>query len=54
MVEGYARRRELADAPERVIPGHRPLVMQPCCAPRAALEGVVVRLDQRPKVRACD
>jgi glyoxylase-like metal-dependent hydrolase (beta-lactamase superfamily II) len=49
MVEGYARLRELADAPELVIPGHDPLVMQRYSAPRSGLEGIVVRLDQRPK-----
>jgi len=49
MVEGYARLRELADAPDRVIPGHDPLVMQRYSAPRPALEGIVVRLDERPK-----
>jgi glyoxylase-like metal-dependent hydrolase (beta-lactamase superfamily II) len=51
MIKGYARLRELADAPELVIPGHDPLVMQRYAAPRAGLEGIVVRLDQNPKAQ---
>jgi len=48
MVEGYRRLRELADAPDLIIPGHDPLVMQRYSAPGADLEGVVVRLDRTP------
>src|SRR5258706_4889055 len=48
MVEGYRRLRELADAPELIVPGHDPLVMRRYPAPRADLQGVVVRLDQKP------
>jgi len=48
MVEGYRRLRELADAPELVVPGHDPLVMRRYPAPSAALEGIAVRLDRRP------
>ena len=50
MVEGYRRLRELADAPELIVPGHDPLVMQRYAAPHAALEGIAVRLDMRPEV----
>lgn len=50
MIEGYRRLRELADAPEFVVPGHDPLVMRRYRAPSAALEGIVVRLDEKPKV----
>jgi glyoxylase-like metal-dependent hydrolase (beta-lactamase superfamily II) len=49
MVEGYRRLRELADAPELVVPGHDPLVMRRYPAPGAALEGIAVRLDRLPK-----
>ena len=49
MVEGYRRLRELADAPELVVPGHDPLVMRRYAAPSAELEGIAVRLDRRPK-----
>jgi glyoxylase-like metal-dependent hydrolase (beta-lactamase superfamily II) len=49
MVAGYRRLAELADAPELIIPGHDPLVMRRYAAPSADLEGLVVRLDARPK-----
>jgi glyoxylase-like metal-dependent hydrolase (beta-lactamase superfamily II) len=49
MVEGYRRLRELADAPELVVPGHDPLVMRRYPAPSAALEGIAVRIDCRPE-----
>jgi glyoxylase-like metal-dependent hydrolase (beta-lactamase superfamily II) len=49
MVEGYRRLRELADSPELVVPGHDPLVMQRYPTPSADLQGIAVRLDQRPK-----
>jgi len=50
MIEGYRRLRELADAPEFIVPGHDPLVMRRYQAPSAALEGIVVRLDGKPMV----
>jgi glyoxylase-like metal-dependent hydrolase (beta-lactamase superfamily II) len=46
MVKGYRRLRELADAPELIVPGHDPLVMQRYSAPRNDLEGIAVRLDR--------
>jgi glyoxylase-like metal-dependent hydrolase (beta-lactamase superfamily II) len=49
MIEGYRRLRELADAPEFIVPGHDPLVMKRYAAAKAGLEGVAVRLDRRPK-----
>ncbi len=49
MLEGYRRLRELADSPELVVPGHDPLVMRRYPAV-AGLEGIAVRLDERPKV----
>jgi glyoxylase-like metal-dependent hydrolase (beta-lactamase superfamily II) len=48
MVEGFRRLRELADAPELVVPGHDPLVMLRYPAPDADLQGIAVRLDRRP------
>lgn len=50
MVDGWRRLRSLASAPQHVVPGHDPLVMQRYRAPRAALEGIVVRLDDEPRV----
>jgi len=48
MVDGWGRLRRLASDPRHVIPGHDPLVMQRYRAPRAALEGIAVRLDAEP------
>lgn len=48
MIEGWRRLRELADAPELVVPGHDPLVMRRYPAPSTALRGVAVRVDRRP------
>ncbi len=45
MVEGYRRLRELAGSPERIIPGHDPLVLSRYPAPSHELEGIVARLD---------
>ena len=45
MLEGHRRLYKLASSPDRVIPGHDPLVMKRFPAPNAALEGRVVRLD---------
>jgi glyoxylase-like metal-dependent hydrolase (beta-lactamase superfamily II) len=45
MVAGYERLRALAGAPERIIPGHDPLVLHRYPAPSKALEGIVARLD---------
>ena len=49
MVAGYQRLAELADARELVVPGHDPLVMQRYPAPSPDLQGIAVRLDERPK-----
>lgn len=45
VMDGFRRIYELADSPGHVIPGHDPLVMERYPAPRAELEGWVVRLD---------
>jgi glyoxylase-like metal-dependent hydrolase (beta-lactamase superfamily II) len=49
MIEGYRRLRELADAPDLIVPGHDPLVMKRYPAAGPGLDGIAVRLDQRPK-----
>jgi glyoxylase-like metal-dependent hydrolase (beta-lactamase superfamily II) len=48
MVDGWRRLRQLASAPQYIIPGHDPAVMQRYRAPSRALEGVAVRLDAEP------
>jgi glyoxylase-like metal-dependent hydrolase (beta-lactamase superfamily II) len=49
MVQGWDTLKRLAESPAHVVPGHDPLVMQRYPAPKAALEGAVVRLDVPPK-----
>lgn len=49
MVDGWRRLRELASAPQHVVPGHDALVMQRYRAPRPELEGIAVRLDDEPR-----
>ena len=49
MIEGYRRLRELAHAPELIVPGHDPLVMKRYPAASAELDGIAVRLDEPPK-----
>jgi glyoxylase-like metal-dependent hydrolase (beta-lactamase superfamily II) len=48
MVDGWRKLRSLASAPQHVIPGHDPLVMQRYRAPTAELDGLAVRLDAEP------
>jgi glyoxylase-like metal-dependent hydrolase (beta-lactamase superfamily II) len=48
MTDGWRKLRALASAPQHVVPGHDPLVMQRYRAPRPDLEGIVVRLDDEP------
>ena len=48
MVDGWRKLDELADAPQHVIPGHDPLVMQRYRASAPALDGIAVRLDAQP------
>jgi glyoxylase-like metal-dependent hydrolase (beta-lactamase superfamily II) len=50
MVQGFRRLRELADAPELVVPGHDALVMKRYPIAGPGLEGLAVRLDVAPKV----
>jgi glyoxylase-like metal-dependent hydrolase (beta-lactamase superfamily II) len=48
MVDGWQRIRQLTDDSRRIVPGHDPIVMKLYHAPSAALEGIVVRLDEEP------
>jgi glyoxylase-like metal-dependent hydrolase (beta-lactamase superfamily II) len=44
-LRGYDRLRALAGNPERIVPGHDPLVMARYPAPDARLAGIACRLD---------
>jgi glyoxylase-like metal-dependent hydrolase (beta-lactamase superfamily II) len=50
MADGWRKLHRLASAPQHVVPGHDPLVMQRYRAPSPALEGIVVRLDEEPEI----
>jgi len=45
MIDGYERMRALAGAPQRIIPGHDPLVLQRFPAASPQLQGIAARLD---------
>lgn len=45
MLDGFNRVRELADAPELIIPGHDPVVMEKFAAPDDEVAGIIARLD---------
>jgi glyoxylase-like metal-dependent hydrolase (beta-lactamase superfamily II) len=48
MVDGWKKLNKLASAPQYVIPGHDPLVMQRYRAPDPSMQGIIVRLDAEP------
>jgi glyoxylase-like metal-dependent hydrolase (beta-lactamase superfamily II) len=48
VLEGYATLKRLAGSPQRVIPGHDPLVLARYPAAAAGTEGWIVRLDADP------
>lgn len=48
MLEAFDTLRAHAASPELIVPGHDPLVMKRYPAPRADLQGIVVRLDEPP------
>jgi glyoxylase-like metal-dependent hydrolase (beta-lactamase superfamily II) len=50
MVAGFRRLRELADAPQLVVPGHDPLVMQRYPSAGSGLDEIAVRLDREPRL----
>lgn len=45
MLDAFVALKRLASAPDMIVPGHDPLVMQRYPAPRADLQGIAVRLD---------
>lgn len=45
VLKGYARLKELAGSPRRIVPGHDPLVLQRYPALDGRMQGVVHRLD---------
>jgi glyoxylase-like metal-dependent hydrolase (beta-lactamase superfamily II) len=49
MISGWQRLRQLASAPQYIIPGHDPLVMQRYPEAEPALRGIAVRLDVEPR-----
>ena len=48
MADGWRKLRALACAPEHIVPGHDPSVMLTYRAPAPDLEGIAVRLDEKP------
>lgn len=48
VLEGYVTLQRLAGSPQRVIPGHDPLVLARYPAAAAGMEGWIVRLDADP------
>jgi len=48
-IVGHDKLERLAESPRHVVPGHDPLVLKRYPAPKAALEGVAVRLDVAPQ-----
>ena len=45
MLDGFRDMQNLVDSPDRIIPGHDPLIIKNFPAASAKLEGKVVRLD---------
>jgi glyoxylase-like metal-dependent hydrolase (beta-lactamase superfamily II) len=45
VLNGYRDMQELVDSPDRIIPGHDPLILKTFPAASAKLDGVVARLD---------
>ena len=48
MIDGWELMRTLVDDPDKIIPGHDPVVMRCYRAPTPELEGIAVRLDAKP------
>jgi glyoxylase-like metal-dependent hydrolase (beta-lactamase superfamily II) len=48
MLEGFNLLYQLTDSPDRIVPGHDPLVMKYYPAPKPEFEGIAVRLDVPP------
>lgn len=49
MLDGYRRCVDLAGSPDRLVPGHDPIVSDQYPAPSPDLEGIVLDLGQPPK-----
>ena len=49
MLDGYRTLRRLADSLDHIVPGHDPLVMSKYPAMSKATDGLIVRLNARPK-----
>jgi glyoxylase-like metal-dependent hydrolase (beta-lactamase superfamily II) len=50
MIQAYRKVERLAASPDHVVPGHDPLVMRRYPAATPATEGIVVRLDESPRL----
>jgi len=50
MLEGFSTVRRLADSEDHIVPGHDPLVMKAYAPPSPELEGLIVRLDEPPRL----
>ncbi len=50
MMEGFDMLHRLADTPGHIVPGHDPLVLERYRSPAAELDGLVVRLDEAPRM----
>ena len=48
LLAGFERLMELAPSLDHIVPGHDPNVMRAYRSPEAALDGIVVRLDEPP------
>ncbi len=48
-LEGYGRLKAVAPSPDRIVPGHDPLVMWLYPPPSPELKGVAMRLGQQPQ-----
>jgi len=51
MADGWRILARLAAAPEHIVPGHDPIVMTQYSAAGPGLEGIAVRLDERPRAQ---
>lgn len=51
MLEGFDKLNAVAPTPDHIIPGHDPEVMERYDPPEESLRGIVVRLDQAPRIQ---
>jgi glyoxylase-like metal-dependent hydrolase (beta-lactamase superfamily II) len=50
VLDGYDTMKKLAGSPDRIVPGHDPLVLKYYPAARPGMEGWIARLDVEPKM----